>query len=261
MEAVIAVVAVFFVLFVAVGAYAALRMVAAAKAGVDRTVAQARRAVEDTTLRAKRYTTPGPAGELAELRLSLRASMRATQEVLSAGAREDASLAEAVGLFERLSVHGRELDAELGRLEREPDRSALDRRLPELRERVGRVTHNADALRWAAQDRARQFATDELSDLSRRIDLEAGALRHWTNESGRDDDLPGTGAERTAEKAAGGTSGRPAGKASGQASANEGRTRPAWEQPSGPPPAVTARDPRREAGTPWRRTARPENTA
>lgn len=252
MEAVIAIVAVFFVLFVALGAYAALRMVAAAKAGVDRTVAQARRAVEDTTLRAKRYTTPGAVGELAQLRLSLRASMRATQEVLSAGAREDASLAEAVALFERLSVHGRELDAELGRLEREPDRSALGRRLPELRERVGRVTHNADALRWAAQDRARQFATDELSDLSRRIDLEAGALRHWTN--GAEYDPAATGTEERA-------SGQASDGASGRASANDGRTVPAWEQPSGPPPAVTARDPRKEAGTPWRRAPRPENTA
>lgn len=249
MDAVIAIVAVFFVVFVAVGAYAAFKVVAAAKAGVDRTVAQARRAVEDTTLRAKRYTTPGAVGELAQLRLSLRASMRATQEVLQAGAHEDASLAEAVGLFERLSVHGRELDAELGRLEREPDRGALGGRLPELRERVGRVTHNADALRWAAQDRARQFADGELSDLSRRIDLEAGALRHWTTESAVGGPVPGK-AQATD------------GRASVRAPATDGPdVRAAWEPPADPPPAVTARDPRQETGFPWRKTPRPENTA
>ncbi|MCM2576048.1 hypothetical protein [Streptomyces meridianus] len=265
MEAVIAIVAVLFVLFVAVGAWAALKVITVAKAGVDRTVSQARRAVEDTTLRAKRYTTPGAAGELARLRLSLRASMRATQEVLGAGAREDASLAEAVGLFERLSMHGRELDAELGRLEREPDRPALDRQLPELRERVGRVTHSADALRWAAQDRARRFASDELSDLSRRIDLEAGALRHWTHGPEHDGGPLGVATRAAPDGAAGGTAGKASDRASGDAAggsaANSGHPRPAWEQQSGPPPAVTARDPRQETGMPWRRARRPENTA
>lgn len=249
MEAVIAIVAVLFVLFVAVGTYAAVKVIAATKAGVERTVTQARRAVEDTTLRAKRYTAPGAVGELAQLRLSLRASMRATQEVLQAGAGEDASLAETLELFERLSVHGRELDDELARLEREPERQAIERRLPDLRERVARVKHSADALRWAAQDRARQFADDELADLSRRIDLEAGALRHWTTEPAADAEGQwGSGSQRPDRERSAGTGGNRTSK-------------PSNPEPGGEPQAITARDPRQEKTFPWHKTARPENTA
>ena len=123
MEAVIAIVALLFVLFVALGAYATVKAVGAAKRGVDRTIAQARRTVEDTTLRAKTFAQPGPAGEIAQLRLKLRTSMRATQDALHAGVTEDESLKESLGLFERLSAHGHELDGELKRLEPEPDRS------------------------------------------------------------------------------------------------------------------------------------------
>ena len=127
MEAVIAVVALLFVLFVALGVYATVKVVGAAKRGVDRTITQARRTVEDTTLRAKSFGQPGAAGELAQLRLTLRTSMRATQDALHAGAAEDASLKESLGLFERLSAHGHELDDELRRLEREPDRATVGR--------------------------------------------------------------------------------------------------------------------------------------
>ncbi|MYR85232.1 hypothetical protein GTY41_09830, partial [Streptomyces sp. SID685] len=70
-----------------------------------------------------------------QLRLSLRTSMRATQDALHAGAAEDASLAESVALFRRLSEHGLELDDELKRLEREPDRATVAGLLPKLRER------------------------------------------------------------------------------------------------------------------------------
>ena len=62
MEAVIAVVALLFVLFVVLGVYATVKVVGAAKRGVDRTITQARRTVEDTTLRAKTFAQPGPAG-------------------------------------------------------------------------------------------------------------------------------------------------------------------------------------------------------
>ncbi|CAL9442266.1 hypothetical protein [Streptomyces sp. enrichment culture] len=182
MEAVIAVVVLLFVLLLGVGAYATVKVVGAAKRGVDRTITQARRTVEDHTLRAKSFAQPGPAGELAQLRLSLRTSMRATQDALHAGAAEDESLKESLGLFERLSAHGHELDAELRRLESEPDRATLTARLPELRERTERIVHSADSLRWAARDRARRFADDDLNSLSAQIDLEAGALRHWTTE-------------------------------------------------------------------------------
>ncbi|MDX3753347.1 hypothetical protein [Streptomyces sp. AK08-02] len=180
MEAAVAVVALLFLLFVVLGVYATVKVVGAAKRGVDRTISQARRTVEDTTLRAKTYAQPGPAGELAQLRLKLRTSMRATQDALHAGVGEDESLKESLGLFERLSSHGHELDAELKRLESEPDRATLVARLPALRERTGQITHAADSLRWAARDRATRFADDDLDALRTQIDVEAGALRHWT---------------------------------------------------------------------------------
>ncbi|WP_328747446.1 hypothetical protein OHT57_18025 [Streptomyces sp. NBC_00285] len=180
MEAVIAIVALLFVLFVALGAYATVKVVGAAKRGVDRTITQARRTVEDHTLRAKSFAQLGPAGELAQLRLKLRTSMRATQEALDAGAAEDESLKESLGLFQRLSAHGHELDGELKRLESEPDRATLAGRLPGLRERTERITGSADSLRWAARDRARRFADGDLDMLSAQIDVESGALRHWT---------------------------------------------------------------------------------
>ena len=180
MEAVIAVVALLFVLFVALGVYATVKVVGAAKRGVDRTITQARRTVEDHTLRAKSFAQIGPAGELAQLRLKLRTSMRATQDALHAGAAEDQSLKESLGLFQRLSAHGHELDGELKRLEAEPDRATLAERLPGLRERTERITESADSLRWAARDRARRFADDDLDTLSAQIDVESGALRHWT---------------------------------------------------------------------------------
>ncbi|CAM5242574.1 Secreted protein OS=Streptomyces glaucescens OX=1907 GN=SGLAU_11735 PE=4 SV=1 [Streptomyces glaucescens] len=182
MEAAIAVVALLFVLFIALGAYATVKVVGAAKRGVDRTITQARRTVEDHTLRAKSFVQPGPAGEIAQLRLRLRTSMRATQDALHAGAAGDQSLQESLALFQRLSAHGHELDADLRRLESEPDRASLAERLPGLRERTERITHSADSLRWAARDRAHRFADDDLDTLSAQIDVEAGALRHWTTE-------------------------------------------------------------------------------
>ncbi|KJK41572.1 hypothetical protein UK15_01775 [Streptomyces variegatus] len=180
MEAVIAVFALLIVLILGLGVYATVKVVGATKRGVDRGITQARRTVEDHTLRAKSFAQPGAAGELAQLRLKLRTSMRATQEALHAAVAEDESLKESLGLFERLSAHGHELDGELKRLESEPDRAALAERLPDLRERTERITHAADSLRWAARDRARRFADDDLDSLSAQIDLESGALRHWT---------------------------------------------------------------------------------
>ncbi|MFI7497837.1 hypothetical protein ACIBVL_04865 [Streptomyces sp. NPDC049687] len=181
MEAVIAVVALLFVLLAVLGVYATVKAVGAAKRGVDRTIHQARRTVEDHTLRARSFAQPGPAGEIAQLRLRLRTSMRATQDALQAGVTEDESLRESLGLFQRLSAHGHELDGELKRLEVEPDRAKLAERLPSLRERTERITESADSLRWAAQDRAGRFAEDDLDTLSAQIDVEAGALRHWTS--------------------------------------------------------------------------------
>lgn len=196
MEAVILILGLLVVAFVALGIYVSVKVIGAASRGVDRTITQARRAVEDTTLRAKSYGQLGVAGELAQLRLSLRTSMRATQEALQTGVTEDASLSESLGLFQRLSVHGRELDDELKRLEREPDKTTVTSLLPGLKERTGQITRSAESLRWAARDRARQFADDDLAALNVQIDVEAGALRHWTTEEPAPGQQPGSPAER-----------------------------------------------------------------
>ncbi|MGW8798244.1 hypothetical protein ACWGN9_14365 [Streptomyces sp. NPDC055775] len=238
MEAVILILGLLFVAFMALGVYVSVKVIGAAKRGVDRTITQARRTVEETTLRAKSYGQVGVAGELAQLRLSLRTSMRATQEALQAGVAEDGSLSESLGLFQRLSVHGQELDDELKRLEREPDRATVASLLPGLKQRTERITHSAESLRWAARDRARQFADDDLAALNTQIDVEAGALRHWTVEE------PSAGA----------------GAGAGAGAAGRGGDRARAEAGEEGPEALTARDPRAQTGYPWQKAVRPETT-
>ncbi|MFE5942281.1 hypothetical protein [Streptomyces sp. NPDC056480] len=250
--AIITIMALLFLSFVALGVYATVKTVKAAKRGVDRTIDQARRTVEDTTLRAKSFGQTGTAGELARLRLSLRTSMRATQEALQAGVGEDASLKESLELFHRLSAHGLELDEDLKRLEREPDRSWVAGQLTELTARTERITSSADALRRAARERALRFAEDDLSSLSAQIDVEAGALRHWTTTD--PETTPGT-------SGTGGVSGTVPGAASGSSvpggqGAASGSSRSAA---GGEPPAITAPDPRLTS-YPWEKSARPETT-
>jgi hypothetical protein len=180
MEFAILILVLLFATIVVLGVYASVKAIGAAKSGVDRTILQARRTFEDTSLRARSLGGLGVAGELAQLRLRLRTSMRATQETLQAGSAEDASLSESIALFQRLGVHGRELDGELKQLERDPDRARITERMRELRERTERIARSADSLRWAARDRARKFGEDDLSSLSEQIDVESGALRHWS---------------------------------------------------------------------------------
>ncbi|MFF4216551.1 hypothetical protein [Streptomyces nondiastaticus] len=254
MEAVAVIVALIFAILVALAVIATVRTVRAVKRGVDRTVHQARRTVEDTRLKARQFAQPGPAGEVAQLRLSLRTSMRATQDALHAAAPEDPSLSEALALFQRLSAHGHELDDELRRLETEPDKARIAARLPELRERTARVKDSADSLRFAAQDRARRFAEDDLETLSGQIRMEAGALRHWSDEGL--DEAPGAGTASGA--GAGGVSG--AAGASGATGA-PGAGAPAGERPE--PRAITGRNRDRDAwrspGYSWQKTSRPES--
>lgn len=250
MEAVILILGLLFFAFVALGVYAGVKAIGAAKRGVDRTITQARRTVEDTTLRAKSYGQPGVAGELAQLRLSLRTSMRATQEALQTGVVEDASLSESLGLFQRLSAHGRELDDDLKRLEREPDRATVASLLPGLKQRTERITHSADSLRWAARDRARRFIEDDLDALNAQIDVEAGALRHWTVEP--DEPVRGQGQPQGERHEPG------SGQAQGHA---QGSRRGQGAGPAdGAAQAITAPDPRRRTAYPWQKTARPETT-
>lgn len=244
MEAVIAVLALLFVLFVVLGTYATVKAVGAAKRSADRHITQARRTVEDHTLKVKSFAQSGPAGEIAQLRLKLRTSMRATQDALEAGASEDQSLKESLGLFERLSAHGHELDAELRRLESEPDRATLGKRLPELRERTHRIARSADSLRWAARDRARHFAEDDLDSLSTQIDMETGALRHWTTADSQS--APASGPAHSAP-------------AAGRTRPETSRSEPAREPaPEPEQPAIAPAAPR--PAYPWQKKARPEST-
>nr|WP_202538994.1 hypothetical protein [Streptomyces sp. SID8379] len=228
------IVALIFIAFLVLGAYATVKAVGAAKRGVDRTVAQARRTVEDTTLRAKSFQ-PGAASELAQLRLKLRGSMRATQDALHARVAEDATLKESVDLFGRLSAHGHELDDELKRLESEPDKAQVARLLPDLTARTEQITNAADALRHAARDRATRFAADDLDSLSLQIDLEAGALRHWTTEP-RAEEEPGA-AQQPSRAEQPSPSGR------------QEQDRPAAITPPGVRPVY-----------PWQKKPRPEST-
>ncbi|NUK05505.1 hypothetical protein HRW23_19590 [Streptomyces lunaelactis] len=249
MEAAILILALLFVALVALGVYVTVKVVGAAKRGVERTVTQARRTVEETTLRAKSYGQGGVVGELAQLRLALRTSMRATQDALHAGVAEDASLSESLALFRRLSGHGRELDDELKRLEREPDRATVASLLPGLRERTERITHSAESLRWAARDRARKFADDDLDALSDQIDVEAGALRHWSAADVPDGE-PASWPE--------------AGRTAGGAGASEVPAEQTWPEQGAAseaePQAITARDARQQTTYPWQKSARPETT-
>ncbi len=243
MEAVGVIVALLVVLFLLVGVYATVKVVKAAKRGVDRTLSEARRTVEDTTLRAKSFAQLGTAGELAQLRLSLRSSMRATQDVLRAGAVEDASLKESLGLFDRLSAHGHELDGELRRLERDPDKAATAERLPGLRERTERIVKAADSLRWSARDRAHRFADDDLDALSTQIDMEAGALRHWTT-GPAPAQAPAAWPEAPAQPAK--------------------DTEQSWSEPAAPEPGEASRHaitpPAARPTYPWEKKAKPEST-
>ncbi|MFE3632906.1 hypothetical protein [Streptomyces cellostaticus] len=243
METVITVFALLFLVFVALGVYATVKAVGAAKRGVDRTIAQARRTVEDHTLRARSIAQVGPAAEIAQLRLTLRSSMRATQDALHAGVAEDESLRESLGLFQRLSAHGQELDADLKRLESEPDRTTLAAHLPGLRRRTERITHSADSLRWAARDRSHRFAEDDLDALSAQIDIETGALRHWT-----DTEPQQARAWQDAPAAPDGTAG-------GQ----PGRDPRASRSGETPAPASLTPPPPRQAH-PWQKNPRPEST-
>lgn len=255
MEVVILIMALLFVTFVALGVYAGVKAVGAAKRGVDRTISNARRTVEDTTLRARSLGQAGVPGELAQLRLKLRTSMRATQEALQAGVAEDASLSESIGLFERLSVHGRELDDELRQLERDPDRTRVAEHREELRERTERITHAAESLRWAARDRARKFSEDDLSSLSAQIDVESGALRHWTVAEGQ----PAAEQRRFGEGQRSGEGRRPSGADPRQSGADRPREQDAdWTEPSSAaePQAIDPPDPRRRTAYPWQKPAR-----
>ncbi|MEU3861869.1 hypothetical protein AB0F03_31665 [Streptomyces sp. NPDC028722] len=252
MEVVIAVFALLFLLFVGLGTYATVKAVGAARRGVDRTIAQARRTVEDHTLRAKSFAQIGPAGEIAQLRLALRTSMRATQDALHAGVAEDESLKESLGLFQRLSAHGYELDADLKRLESEPDRATLAERLPGLRERTERITRSADSLRWAVRDRARRFADDDLGSLSAQIDMEAGALRHWTRTEPAE--APPQWPEAPAPSASHGA-------ATQQTWPRTPGARPAPDSgPAGEPAPEAIAPPAGRTSFPWQKKSRPEKT-
>ncbi|MFP8962124.1 hypothetical protein ACLIYP_16440 [Streptomyces nanhaiensis] len=224
MEFVIGLLAFLFVLFVVLGAIATVKTVRAVRRGVERTGQQVRRTVEETTLKA-RSAQPGPMGELARVRLELRTSLDSTRRALETGIRHDPSLSEAAGLLDRLEEHARQLDGELRLLmEREPDRGRIAARLPDARERAGRIRASADSLRFAAQDRARRHDEDGLAALSEQIEIEAGALRHWTAPAPAPEATSDTAPDTASETAAPGAETPRAPGIEGPKDASHGRT-------------------------------------
>ncbi|GLW53168.1 hypothetical protein [Kitasatospora phosalacinea] len=194
---VVALVALFGVTLLVMAVVGMVKAAKAVAAKVDRHSANAQRAVENAALKAKSIARPGEQGRIAALRLSLRTALDSTRQVLQSGLPQDGQLGDALHLLTRLDAHAAELDAELRMLEREPMSSRVAAKLPELRERVERITHSADSLRWAAQDRMRRFADDELARLGKECQDEAGALRHWTPaEPAAEDPAEGTDFQR-----------------------------------------------------------------
>lgn len=204
-----------------------LLVVAAVKAGkavaakVEQTEATARRAVENVTLKAKTFTKPGDQGQISAVRLALRTSLSGTREVLEQGIATDGQLAEALQLLGRLDAHAVELDGELRILEREPEPRRVAAKLPELRERAERITHSAESMRWAAQDRMHRFAQDELARLGKECESEAGALRHWDSAGAEPSAEPSAAADATADRTADPTARPGLGSAAGRPSAEE----------------------------------------
>ncbi|MFD0279401.1 hypothetical protein ACFVHB_36660 [Kitasatospora sp. NPDC127111] len=182
---------------------------------MERQEAKARRAVENVTLKAKTFTQTGPQGQISAVRLGLRTSLDGTRQVLESGLAQDGQLGESLALLRRLDAHAAELDGELRILEREPDTGRIAAKLPELRERADRITHSAETMRWAAQDRMHRFADDELRRLSQECENEAGALRHWDTAGDSGPSGPAAGGP-TGAAAGGSASG---GSASGGAAA------------------------------------------
>ncbi|TDC68027.1 hypothetical protein, partial [Streptomyces hainanensis] len=141
--------------------------------------ADIRRTFTDAVLNA-RAAQPGAVGEAARTRKELRATLDSTRAALRADTESDAALAEARVLFDQLTGHAQQLDRELGALiTGEPDRGRVAARLPDLRTRAERIRRSADALRFAAQERAHRHDAEALDVLHEQIDLEADALRHW----------------------------------------------------------------------------------
>ncbi|BFV59344.1 hypothetical protein KCMC57_up44480 [Kitasatospora sp. CMC57] len=162
----------------------AVKVAKAAAARISQEEAKARRAFENTALKAKSFARPGAHGQISTVRLTLRSSLDSTRKVLTTGLAEDSQLAESLQLLTRLDAHAAELDGELRTLELEPEAARVATKLPELRERADRITHAAESMRWAAQDRMQRFADDELSRLAEECESEAGALRHWDSAVG-----------------------------------------------------------------------------
>ncbi|MFF8769219.1 hypothetical protein [Kitasatospora sp. NPDC015120] len=198
---------------------------------MERQEAKARRAVENVTLKAKTYTQTGPQGQISAVRLRLRTSLDGTRQVLQGAVGQDGQLGESLALLARLDAHAAELDGELRMLEREPDAGRVAAKLPELRERAERITHSAETMRWAAQDRMHRFAEDELGRLSQECEDEAGALRHW-------DAAPGAGGGAGGASGASGSAGASAG-ASGASAASAGASGASGASAGGARPGLT----------------------
>ncbi|WP_176582958.1 hypothetical protein [Streptomyces marincola] len=209
----------------AVSVLAVVRGVRAARRGIERAGREVRRTIGDATL-AARSAQPGPVGELARTRRELRACIEGTRNTLRLGSADDPALGEALALFRRLEEHHRHLDGEMGALmSGEPSRARVSAGLPELRKRAEDIKRSAEALRFAAQDRARRHDAEALDTLRQQIDMEASALRHWAPVEGADGAGDGARAVPEPPGARGAQGGRGAPGAA-EASAAPGRREP-----------------------------------
>lgn len=181
---------------------AAVRAARAVNRGMERASSQVRRSIDDTSIRFK-AAQPGVVGQLARIRLDMRASVDHARRELTEGVSADGSLREALVLLDQLHDHARLLDRELaGLIDREPDRDRIAKRLPEVRARAAEIKASADSLRFAAQERAQRHDVDGLASLREQIDIESGALRHWAPAT---EPTPGAATGAAAKEPSGGT--------------------------------------------------------
>src|SRR6266498_3193639 len=114
-------------------------------------LARGRRAVEQAQLTLRAQTAPpGPARELAQLRLDLREVVEQTSAAVTATQAAGNPVGDLPGLSRRLEQVAPALDTELRVLQHDPDGAEVRVLLPALRARAGELNGSARAVRDAA---------------------------------------------------------------------------------------------------------------
>lgn len=141
-------------------------------------LARGRRAVERAQLTLRAQTAPpGPARELAQLRLDLREVVGRTSTAVTATQAAGDPVGDLPGLCRRLQQVTVALDTELRLLEHDPDGADVRVLLPALRARAGELEGSARAVRDAAAAARHGMAEASLAELTADVDQEVAALR------------------------------------------------------------------------------------